>query len=94
MKDNTLYDLNNILFQQLRSLTDESLTGEKLTEAIRRSTAVQGLSETIIENAALTLKANLAVNNSLAEVQMPKMIEVPSRTNKQPALPAAKTLNG
>ena len=94
MKNNTLYDLNNILFQQLRSLTDESLAGEKLTEAIRRSTAVQGLSETIIENAALALKATLTVNNSLAEVQMPKMIEDSPQTNKQTALSAPKALNG
>jgi len=34
MKDNTLYDLNDILFEQLRSVTDKSLTGTKLDETI------------------------------------------------------------
>ena len=77
MKDNTLYDLNDILFDQLRSVTDKSLTGTKLDETIRVSTAVQGLSQNIIANAALVLRAGLTVNNSSAEVQMPKMIESP-----------------
>jgi len=103
MKDNTLYDLNDILFNQLKSLTDKSLTGAKLDEALRVSTAVQGLSQNIIANAALVLKAGLTVNNSLAEVQMPKMIEAPPqkvleadspRPRKQDAIASPKNLNG
>jgi len=94
MKSNTLYDLNDILFEQLRSVTEKGLTGEKLNEAIRVSTNVQGLSQAVIANAALVLKAGLAVNNSLAEVHMPKMIEAPPRTNRPAALPASKALNG
>lgn len=79
MKDDTLYDLNSILFNQLRAMTDETLTGEKLNETIRRSVEIRAISGTIIENAALVLKAGLTVNNSLAEVQMPKMIEAPPK---------------
>lgn len=103
MKNDTMYDLNSILFNQLRAIADENLTGEKLNETIRRSVTMQGLAETIIENAALVLKANLTVNNSLAEVQMPKMIEAPPQkvlegasepTKKQATIAIPKALNG
>lgn len=105
MKDDTLYELNSILFNQLRAMADESLTGEKLNETIRRSVEVRAISGAIIENAALVLKAGLAVNNSLAEVQMPPMIEASPRkilegassdatTRKQAVTAQPKALNG
>lgn len=103
MKDDTLYELNSILFNQLRAMADETLTGEKLNETIRRSMELRAISGQIIDNAALVLKAGLAVNNSIAEVQMPKMIEAPPQKvleadhgpgRKQAAIAPPKALNG
>lgn len=54
---NKLTDLNNHLFAQLERLSDEDLSGEDLSEEIRRAEAVCGVSTQIIANGALALKA-------------------------------------
>lgn len=54
---NRLYDLNNHLFMQMERLTDEDLQGEKLTDEIRRATAVVSVADKIVENAKLQLSA-------------------------------------
>ena len=54
---NKLADLNNILFEQLERLNDEDLQGEKLTQEIERSKAIANVTDKVIANGALALKA-------------------------------------
>jgi hypothetical protein len=61
---NKLFDLNNHLFAQLERLGDEELVGDKLTEEINRAKAVTDVSQQIIANGALVLKAKIAVEES------------------------------
>lgn len=58
---NKLTDLNNYLFEQLERINDDDLTSEQLNEAIRKANTISKISETIIKNSELQLKAvNLA----------------------------------
>jgi hypothetical protein len=54
---NRLIDLNNHLFAQLERLTDEELTPEQIATEAKRSEAIVSISEQIIQNADLALKA-------------------------------------
>ena len=70
---NTLGDLNNHLFMQLKRLNDEDLKGDKLTEEIERSKAVTNVAKEIIANANIVLQARKYTTEYLSEV--PKMLE-------------------
>ncbi|MEN5278892.1 hypothetical protein ABE527_18345 [Brucella sp. TWI432] len=54
---NRLIDLNNHLFAQLERLSDEDLTVEQINAEAKRSDAIVAISEQIISNADLALKA-------------------------------------
>lgn len=54
---NRLIDLNNHLFAQLERLSDEDLTTEQIAMESKRSEAIVKISEQIISNADLALKA-------------------------------------
>jgi len=54
---NKLSDLNNHLFAQLERLSDESLTAEQIEQEVRRADAIVDISEQIVSNAGLQLKA-------------------------------------
>lgn len=54
---NKLIDLNNHLFAQLERLSEESLTAEQLAHEVTRTDAVMKVSEQIINNANLSLRA-------------------------------------
>lgn len=54
---NKLLDLNNHLFGQLERLTDENLSAEQIEQEVKRADAIVGVSEQIIRNADLSLKA-------------------------------------
>jgi hypothetical protein len=60
---NRLLDLNNHLFGQLERLTDESMTLEQIEKEVKRADAVVAVSEQIIRNADLSLKAVTLVAN-------------------------------
>lgn len=54
---NQLLDLNDILFQQLNNLMDDSLTENELKKELEISKQVVNVSQTIINNANLLLQA-------------------------------------
>lgn len=54
---NTLADLNNILFEQLERVNDDSLTAEELKAQLQKTDAIVKVSEKIIQNGELAFKA-------------------------------------
>lgn len=54
---NKLTDLNNHLFAQLERLSEEGLTAEQIEQEVRRTDAIVDVSEQIVRNADLQLKA-------------------------------------
>jgi hypothetical protein len=54
---NTLSDLNNILFEQLERVNDDSLTPDQLEAQIRKTESIVKVSEQIIKNGELAFKA-------------------------------------
>lgn len=60
--NNKLIDLNNHLFGQLERLNDEDLKDEELEQEISRAKAITNISQTIVNNAELMLKAQKHMN--------------------------------
>ena len=54
---NTLADLNNILFEQLERVNDDSLTMDQLDMQLRNTDAIVKVSEKIIQNGELAFRA-------------------------------------
>lgn len=54
---NKLTDLNNHLFAQLERLSEEDLSAEQIAQEVQRTDAIVGISEQIVRNADLQLKA-------------------------------------
>lgn len=74
--DSTLYELNDLLFKQLHRLSDEKLQGEALAEEIKRTDSISDISKSIITNAELCLRAQIAQSDKLACNQpLPAMLE-------------------
>jgi hypothetical protein len=60
---NSLYDLNNHLFCQMERLDDESLSAEEVDKEVKRAKALVGVSDQIIQNAALHVEAAKVMAN-------------------------------
>jgi len=54
---NRLSDLNNHLFSQLERLSEEGLNAEQITQEVQRTEAIVRVSDQIVRNADLQLKA-------------------------------------
>jgi len=54
---NKLSDLTNHLFAQLERLGDEDLTAEQIDQEVKRSEAIVSISDQVVVNANLQLKA-------------------------------------
>lgn len=54
---NKLSDLTNHLFAQLERLGDEDLTAEQIDQEVKRSEAIVSISDQVVGNANLQLKA-------------------------------------
>lgn len=75
---NTLSDLNNILFEAIERINDESIDGEKLSDEIKRCGAISSLGNAIIKNAELQLNAIKHADEygyTTAEKKLPRMLE-------------------
>ena len=70
---NTLLDLNNHLFEQMERLNDEELTDEELEKEIKRSEAMVDISQQIIDNAHIMLKAT-EINLEYGKNVTPKLL--------------------
>lgn len=55
--NNDLNALNNILFEQIERINDDSIKGEELKEAIRKAEIINNLASTVVKNADTQLKA-------------------------------------
>lgn len=72
---NTLADLNNILFEELERLNDESLRGEELKEEINRGRALSGVATQVILNARTVLEATkLADDHMDPDLSIPRLL--------------------
>lgn len=60
---NRLSDLNNHLFAQLERLSEEGLTAEQIAQEVDRTDAIVSVSEQIVRNADLQLKAVALIAN-------------------------------
>lgn len=73
---NSLGDLNNVLFEQLKRLNDESLKADDLKEEISRAKAVADISSKVISNGNLVLEAAKFNDDRWdADAKLPKMLE-------------------
>jgi len=72
---NKLSDLNNYLFEQLERLNDDDLQGDELQQEIKRVEQIVDVSEKIITNADLQLKATkLAHDIGSADLRVPQLL--------------------
>lgn len=75
MVRNTMADLNDHLFMQLERLNDESLTQDELKAEIDRSRAVAKISQGIIANGNLILRAAEFNDEKLDDTaKLPRML--------------------
>jgi predicted transcriptional regulator len=75
MAKNSLYDLNDHLFERIEWLTDREIKGEELAEEIKRSEAVVKVSTQILNNANLLLKAKQVADNANGKMRIPTMLD-------------------
>jgi len=67
---NKLSDLNDHLFSQIERLGDESLKGEDLQQELDRARGITGISQQIIQNADLVLKAEKMKREGLIDKEV------------------------
>jgi hypothetical protein len=74
--NNKLTDLNNHLFAELERLSDEELTNEELEKEIERAKAITVVSNQIIQNGALALKAEKFKSDCISnDAKLPLFLE-------------------
>lgn len=76
MIKNTLGDLNNILFEQIDRINDDSLKGDKLNEQLKKSKAINDIANTLVQSGNLMLK-NMQFREEIGEVidATPRLLE-------------------
>ncbi len=79
---NKLTDLNDHLFAQLERLGDEDLSPEEIEKEVKRADAVVAVSDQIVKNAALQIKAAeiVAEYGGMVKEHLP-MIKGPAQIN-------------
>lgn len=74
--NNKLTDLNDYLFEELERLNDdETLSSDEMFEKeLKRSKAITGVAQNIINNASLLLEAQKYVDEYGNRTDMPKLL--------------------
>ena len=73
MTKNKMEDLNNLLFEQLERLNDESLD---LEQELKRAKAIIDVSDKLIQSADLSFKVMKLRADMTGNVETPEMLEV------------------
>lgn len=74
-QNNSLQELNDILFSQLRRLDDQKLKGEKLNEEVERTKAMGTIAKSVIDNGKLALDAEKFRDDRWnADAKLPDML--------------------
>lgn len=73
MTKNKMEDLNNLLFEQLERLNDESLD---LEQELKRAKAISDVSDKVIQSADLSFKVMKLRAEMTGNVETPEMLEV------------------
>lgn len=73
MTKNKMEDLNNLLFEQLERLNDESLD---LEQELKRAKAISDVSDKLIQSADLSFKVMKLRAEMTGNVETPEMLEV------------------
>lgn len=73
MTKNKMEDLNNLLFEQLERLNDESLD---LDQELKRAKAISDVSDKVIQSADLSFKVMKLRAEMTGNVETPEMLEV------------------
>lgn len=73
MTKNKMEDLNNLLFEQLERLNDESLD---LEQDLKRAKAISDVSDKVIQSADLSFKVMKLRAEMTGNVETPEMLEV------------------
>lgn len=72
MVRNKMSDLNNILFEQLERLNDDSLD---LDQELKRAKAISTVSDKLIQSADLQFRVMQLIADMTGEVDTPEMLE-------------------
>ena len=77
MASNNLSDLNDMLFNQLVRLDKDDIKDDELKKEIDRSKAMNGIAQTIVDNARVVLDANKFMDTREdTNLKLPRMIGV------------------
>ena len=80
MTKNKLSDLNDHLFAQLERLSDETLSAEDIGKEVKRAEAVVWVSDKIIANASLQLKAVALMADHGNRMKMPAIMAIEDKS--------------
>lgn len=77
---NSLHELNNYLFAELESITDEDASDEEQAKKVKRAETVVKIADKIIENGKLRLTAiKLREDYQLTDKDDPEMLRIPGK---------------
>jgi len=62
MANTSLTDLNDYLFQQMKKLSDNSLSKEEINQEIKKAEAITNIADSIIKNGELALKTAVVMS--------------------------------
>jgi hypothetical protein len=71
---NTLSDLNDLLFEEIKRLGNEEMVGDKLMEEVCRAKSISEIAGRVIDNGALVLDAHKARASATAQIDIPMLL--------------------